>query len=213
MVVATSATTRDLRYERFAGLCAIATGAGGLAYAVAFVIILDSAPKAAATASSLFLMIGGLLSIVVLVALYQRLREIEPSFALLGLLLGTVAAAGSAVHGGFDLANIANPPGIALGDLPNPADPRGFLTFGVTALTVAVLAWLITRSGSLPRRLGHLGYVSAALLMVIYVGRLTVLNPKAPVLLAAALLAGFVVNPAWYVWLGLELMRRPSDGR
>lgn len=79
---------------------------------------------------------------------------------------------------------------------------------------MAVLAWLIVRVGTLPRRLGQLGFVSAALLVVIYVGRLTVLNPKAPVLLAAALLVGFVVNPAWFVWLGLELRRpEPSGGR
>jgi hypothetical protein len=194
-------------FERVAGACAIVAGIGGLAYAVAFVIILRSAPKAAATTSSVFLLVGGLLSAVVIVALYQRLRTTDPSFALLGLQLGTVAAVGSAIHGGFDLANLINKPGSELGNLPNPVDPRGLLTFGVTALAIAVFAWLITRNDSMPRRLGHLGFVSAALLVVIYLGRLIVLNPKSPGLLVAALLAGFVVNPAWYVWLGRELFR------
>jgi hypothetical protein len=198
-------------YERLAGVCAIALGAGGLAYAVSFVLILrKSEPRAAETASALFLLIGGLLTIVVLVALYGRLRETEPSFAMLGLLLGTVAAIGSTAHGGYDLANIANPPGVSLGASPSAQDPRGLLTFGVMSLSVLVMSWLIIRSGTLPRRLGHLGYVSAVLLMVIYLGRLIVLDPESPLLLATALLAGFVVNPTWFVWLGLELRRAPA---
>jgi hypothetical protein len=41
----------------------------------------------------------------------------------------------------------------------------------------------------------------------IYLGRLIVLDPKSPVLLVAALLAGFIVDPAFYVWLGIELRR------
>ena len=201
-------------FERFAGLCAIAAGIGGFAYAVAFVLLLRSAPKAASTASALFLLVGGLLSAVVLVALYRRLRETDPSFALLGFQLGTVAAIGSAIHGGFDLANIVNRPEAGLDGLPNPVDPRGLLTFGVTALAVLVFAWLIVRGGSLPERLGYLGYVAAALLVVIYLGRLIVLNPKSPGLLVAALLAGFLVNPAWYVWLGRELLRgSPASAR
>lgn len=194
-------------FERFAGMCAIVAGAGAFAYAVAFVLILRSAPKAAATASALFLLVGGLLSAVVVVALYQRLRQTEPSFALLGLQLGTVASIGSAIHGGFDLANIVKAPGLGLGNLPNPVDPRGLLTFGVTALAVAVFAWLIVRSDSLPTRLGHLGFAAAVLLVVIYLGRLIVFNPKSPGLLVAALLAGFFVNPGWFVWLGRELLR------
>lgn len=198
-------------YERFSGICAIATGAGGFAYAVAFVLILRSAPQAADTASALFLLFGGLLTVIVLVALYQRLRETDPSFALLGLLLGTVAAIGSSVHGGYDLANIANPPGVSLGASPNAADPRGLLTFGVMSLSVLIMSWLIIRSGTLPRRLGHLGYVASFLLMVIYLGRLILLDPEAPLVLVAALLAGFVVNPTWFVWLGLELRKAPAD--
>jgi hypothetical protein len=42
---------------------------------------------------------------------------------------------------------------------------------------------------------------------VIYFGRLVIFNPKSPGLLTVALLTGFVVNPAWYAWLGLELWR------
>ncbi len=45
------------------------------------------------------------------------------------------------------------------------------------------------------------------LLLVVYLGRLIILNPKNPVLLTAAILTGFVLSPAWFFWLGRELMR------
>jgi hypothetical protein len=47
----------------------------------------------------------------------------------------------------------------------------------------------------------------ALLTVIIYVGRLTVINPANPVLLAPILLTGFLVNPVWYIWLGLVLWR------
>src|SRR3712207_8857773 len=77
-------------------------------------------------------MLMGLLSTAVLVAVYGRLRETDASFALLALVLGVAGALGSAVHGGFDLANAVNPPASTLvEEVPNPIDPRGLLTFGV----------------------------------------------------------------------------------
>jgi hypothetical protein len=55
-------------------------------------------------------------------------------------------------------------------ELPNPIDPRGLLTFG---------------------------YVSAVLLLVIFLGRLIAFDPTNPILLVAALFARLVVNPTW----------------
>jgi hypothetical protein len=196
----------DVPYGRFAAACAFVVGLGGIAYAIVFVTLLRDAGRAADAASAVLLLVGGLLSTVVLVAVYERLRDPGGSFARLALLLGTVAGIGSAVHGGYDLANVINPPTITF-SLPNPIDPRGLLTFGVTAIAVLLIAWLILRSGAFPRRLAYVGFAAALLLVVIYVGRLTILDPESPVLLVAALLAGFVVNPIWYVWLGLELRR------
>jgi hypothetical protein len=43
-----------------------------------------------------------------------------------------------------------------------------------------------------------------------YIGRLVILNPKSPSVRATALLAGFVVNPVWFAWLGLALRRAPA---
>jgi hypothetical protein len=117
-------------------------------------------------------------------------------------------AAGSAVHGGFDLANAVRPPSSPLpAEVPNAIDPRGLLTFGFTALALLVVSSLILRGGQLPRGLGWLGLLSAVLLLVIYLGRLIAFDPTNPILLVAALLSGLVVNPAWWIWLGTSLLR------
>ncbi len=191
---------RSTSFERFAGACAILAGASGFLYAVAFVVLQN------VLLSGLFLMLGGLLTTVALLAVYERLRETDASFALLALVLGIAGALGSAVHGGYDLANAVNPPA-SLPDLPNPVDPRGLLTFGVAGIALFVVGWLIGRGGRFPRGLGYLAYVSAVLLLALYLGRLIVLDTTNPVILVPALLNGFLVNPIFYLWLGLALLR------
>lgn len=111
------------------------------------------------------------------------------------------------MHGGYEVAIALHPPASRPTDLPNPLDPRGLLTFGVAGLGLFVFSWLMTRGGAFPRPLGLLGYVSAALLVVIYLGRLIVLEATSPLILVPAALEGLIVNPLWYGWLGLELRR------
>jgi hypothetical protein len=86
-------------------------------------------------------------------------------------------------------------------------DPRGLLTFGVTGLALWLFAWLILRSGQLPRGLGYLGYVVATLSIVLYLGRLIVFDAKNPIIVVPALLAGFLATPIFYIWLGVSLWR------
>ena len=83
----------------------------------------------------------------------------------------------------------------------------GLLTFGVAGVGLFVVAWLIGRGGQFPQGLGYVGYVLAVLLVVLYLGRLIVLRATSPVILVPAVLAGFIANPALYVWLGLALWR------
>jgi hypothetical protein len=193
-------TPRSAPFEGFAGRCAVLAGVAGFLYAVAFVVLQS------VLLSGLFLMLGGLLSVAVLVAVYERLRETDAAFALLALLLGVAGALGAAVHGGYDLANAFNPPP-SLPDLPNPVDPRGLLTFGAAGIALFVVAWLIVRGGRFPRGLAYLAYLSAVLLVALYLGRLIVLDPASPVIVLPAQLNGFLVNPALYIWLGLALLR------
>jgi hypothetical protein len=68
-------------------------------------------------------------------------------------------------------------------------------------------ACLILRGGRLPRGLGWMALVAGALLVYVYIGRLTILDPKSGALLPFAVLSGFVVNPLWYAWLGVSMLR------
>ena len=194
-------------FERLAGATAVAVGIGGLLYSVAFVIISRSAPDTGRFLSSLLLLIGGVLGIQVMAALYRRLRDVDAGFALVGLLFGFAGALGSTVHGAYDLANFLHPPAVLASDIPSAVDPRGILTFGLSGLAVLVMARLMSRGGGFPARLALLGYLSGVLLVLIYLGRLIVLDPVSPLILGPAALEGFVVNPVWYIWLGMTLWR------
>jgi hypothetical protein len=193
-------------FERFAGGCAIAVGVGTILYSVAFIVALRTTLPSAVTAAAFLLLLGGLLTTPVSVALYLRLRPAEEGFALWALLLALIGATGSVIHGGFDLARLVGPPTLPT-EIPNAVDPRGLLTFGIAGVAVFVFAALIRRGGGLPRGLGVLGMVAGGLLLFIYLGRLLIFDPTNPVLLVAAILGGLVVNPAWYVWLGISLRR------
>lgn len=198
---------KSVSFEKFAGFSAILTGIAGLLYSVAFIVISRSDPDLGGLLSALFLMLGGFFATPVLVALYNRLREMEPGFALWAVLLGIVGAFGSVIHGGLDLANAINPPVVSEG-LPSEINPRGLLTFGVTGIALFVFSWLMRRSRSFPNNLAYLGYLFAISMIIIYLGRLIVLDPTNPIILIPALLAGFILNPLWYIWLGLVFWRK-----
>jgi hypothetical protein len=188
----------------------LAAAVGGLGYSAAFMTYLKSGSTGGAKVATMLLLGGGLVVSVVLVAVYDRVRPIDPGFARWALVLGLVAAAGSAIHGAYDLANfVKRPVGAPAGisNLPNAVDPRGLMTFGVSGLAVLVMAWLVWRGGAFPRRLAYVGFAAGVLLIVVYLGRLIILNPKNPLVLTAAILTGFVLNPLWFAGIGMSLWR------
>lgn len=205
------ATERSISrsFERFAGCCAIVAGMLILLYSVSSIVIAPRTPNLATTLGAVLLLLGGLLNSAVIVAVCIRLQETDAVFAVWALLLGVVGALGSMVHGGYDLANALNPPASSSIDLPNPIDPRGLLTFGLTGVVVLVIAWLIRRGGQFSYGLGYLGYLLGVLLIITYAGRLTAPGSTNPVILGSTLLAGFVVSPVWHIWIGVGLLRGP----
>jgi hypothetical protein len=199
-------------FERFAGFCSILAGLAGLLYSSFFVASLRASQNAVGPAA-FFLMATGLLSFPVITAVYERLRRTESGFALLALILGVLGALGSFLHGAYDLAVLLGPR-VRITPPANAVDPRGVLTFAANGLSVLLVALLITKGAAFSRGLSRLGYLLAALLLIIYLGRLILFDPNQPVLMTSALLAGFLVSPAWYVWLGLELRKgaQTSEG-
>ena len=194
-------------FEKFAGWGAILAGLSGFLYSISFIVLRSE------LLSALFLMLGGLFSTSALTALYQRLRGTESGFALLGLLLTISAALGSTIHGGYNLANAIHPPASDIAGLPSAIDPRGLLTFGVSGLGLFLLSWLMTQDMRFPKRLAYVGYLSATLMIILYLGRLIILQATNLAIVIPALLEGFIVNPLWYIWLGLTLIRSQSQSK
>ena len=187
-------------FDRLAGSCAVLTGAASVVYAVAFVVLKNDGLSAA------MLGLSGLLTTAVFVALYERLRALDAPLALWGLILGLAGALGALIHGGYDLANALHPPPTPNLDLPSAVDPRGLLVFGIAGVALLIVATLLGRAADFPRGLAMLGYISAALLIVLYLGRLIILDAKHPLIVVVALLSGFLVNPAWNIWVGVTLL-------
>jgi hypothetical protein len=196
------ATDASPSYQRFASVCAILAGIVTLVYSVAFVLLANE-PLA-----SVSLLANGLLGTVVMVCLYERLKAADTSYALWALLLALAGSLGAALHGGYDLAALLHQHGPVDASLPSSVDPRGLLTFGASGIGLWVFSQLIARGTSdFPKLLGYLGYVVAALQIVLYLGRLILFDAANPVIVVPALLAGFIATPLWYAWLGVSLWR------
>lgn len=193
-------------FDRLAGTAAVLVAIGGIAYSVSFVVAVKAPSEAALNLSWVLLLLGGLLGTLVLVAVYRRVRDTDPGLALWGMVLGAVGTIGSAVHAGWEVAMIVQP--VARNpDAPAPMDPRGLLTFGMTGLGILVLAWLMRRGRSLPAALGTLGIALGAGMLLVYLGRLLIIDPTNPALLGIAGITGLIAHPWWFIWLGRSLRR------
>jgi hypothetical protein len=197
-----SAHAPDRRFDTLGGVAALAAALVSIVYAAAFVVLRND------LLASLALMAGGLLSAAALFAVYERVRGAGP-LATLGLAFGFIGTIGAAVHGAYDLANVFHPPSAGLAG-PHPIDPRGFLTFGVAGLGLICLSIAGLRVGGLKRPLLYLGLLLGAVLIVIYLGRLIVLDPASMLVLGPALV-GAILSPIWYASIGYLLLTGRAD--
>jgi hypothetical protein len=193
-----------------AAVSAVATWASGLLYSVSFVFVARSAPTLGAGLSGFFLAAGGILGASALLGLALRLRAAGGDLVLWPLFFGLAGALAATLHGGYELANALHPAdtSVALSQV----DPRGLGTFGLAAISILAFGWLIARDPGFPTGLAYLAYLSGVLLALTYLARLIVLTPSNPLVLVPAALEGFLVNPAWYLWLGAA-MAKPAPTR
>jgi hypothetical protein len=195
-------------FARLAGWCGVVAGVAALAYSVTFAVVVQDGARWAQWSSTLLLGLGALVALPVVVALFLRVRDADEGFAMLALAVGVLGAGGTLFHATFDLGNLANHPGRTF-DYPSPTDPRGFATFLLAGLTIALFSVLLGRSGA-PRGLVRLGVVVAVLLVWVWIGRLTALDPKAAWVAPAVVGSGCIGVPLWYCWVGRLLLRSPA---
>jgi len=191
-----------MSFNRYAGWLSILAGVAGLGYAVAFVVLKN------AELSAVFLTLAPLLAVAGLVAVFERVREIDSGYATLALALGAFGSLAASTHGAYDLGVALHPATTAsdaIKDLPFPVDPRGYATFGLTGLSVVILAWLSTRTPELPSWVGPLGLVLGIFLVITWLGRLIVLDATSLLVLGPALVSG-ILSPVFFLALGAWLL-------
>jgi len=198
----------SITYRHTAYPSAWLAGLSGFLYSVSFVLIARSNAGLGTGLSGFFLLIGGILGASALLGLFERLQPSSGTYATWALMLGLAGSFAATLHGGYDLAVAIHPPNQVI-NFPSPVDPRGLGTFGLTGASLLAFAFLMQRDRTFPRGLVALGYLSGVLLVLIYVSRLTILDASNLLVLAPAGIEGFVINPAWYIWLGVAL-RKPA---
>jgi hypothetical protein len=200
--------------SRFGGISAIVVGALSILYAVFYLLIKPQAPALGSMGSAIILASSGFFTAAAYVALDARVRAAHPEQARWALILGAGASIATLLHGIygallFNAVSSAADPAVratlmAMQQAPSPVNPGGLAAFGVVGVVGAAYSWLILRSGALPRALGYLGLVNAALLLTLFFAN--VAGVTALVLLSGGL-TSVIVGPIWWVMLGLRLLR------
>jgi len=196
-------------FERFAGFCALFVGLGALVYAILFITIVEGNDETEPWFA--ILLVGAIVTVPVMVALYFRLRAFDQAAALTALVLGLFGAIGGILHGGYELAAIVTPPNE--GYYPGVESvTKGVLRYLVAGLALLLIAWLVWASALLPRGIAYLAGVGGVLLVFIYVGRLfDFITPGDYVSLIPPIVYGFLVHPLLYGWIGLTFLRAHAE--
>ena len=194
-----------LNFDRTASWMAYLSAAVALAYSLSFGYYVREGDRWAQYTSSGLLIAGGLVGLPVLVAIYLRVRHVDEGFAIVGLVVAAAAALGTVLHGAHDVAAFAHPEKVTTSaDYPNFTDPRGFSTFALFGLGMIVLA-AMTRGAGFAKPIPAVGAISGVLAVIVYIGRVTVLDPKRWWVAIAAVGAGVVGVPLWNVLVGRAL--------
>ena len=143
-----------------------------------------------------------------IVALYYRLRSVNEGWAFFATLVGLVASVGTIANALYQVAHLqyvalAGDANLARVEFlaPSPINPYGIMTFGLTGLWFLIAALLMLRT-NVPRLLSYLGLVAFADLAAGFIGSIAGIGILATI---AALIAGAVGGPIFWLWLGIVL--------
>jgi hypothetical protein len=189
----------SVSFSRLAGWSSILAGVAGAGYAVAFVVLKN--PQLSAQ----FLVLAPLLAVPGLVAVFDRVREVDAGIATVALALGAFGSLAASSHGAFDLSNQLHPPASLPADVPSQIDPRGYATFALTGLALLLLASLANRTPELPRWVGPTGTALGIFLVLTWLARLVVLDATSMLVLLPALVSG-LLSPIFFLLLGAWLL-------
>lgn len=200
----------DRSFTRFGGLAAFLLGLTSWAAVLAYAVLVqpDTDPQLLeVTTARIGLQIVQFLyaliafwALFAIVAVYYRVRSVGEAWAFFATLVGVVAAVGTMVASMYDVAGLRQTPPVAG---VSPANPLAVMSFGLTGLWFLIANLLLWRTTA-PRALALLGLVTAA---VLFWGFLSSLSENGGVVYLAALFAGALAGPIYWLWLGRQLRR------
>jgi hypothetical protein len=144
-----------------------------------------------------------------IVAVHWIVRAHGEAWSFFATLVGVTASAATITASLYPIAftrNVLRQPIDVAQPLPTavpPTDPLSVMTFGLTGLWFLIANLLLWRA-PVPRRLVALGFVAAADLLF---GFLAALGAQASLVALAAIVAGAVGGPIYWLWLGVTLRR------
>ena len=190
-------------FLRFGATAAMLTGILSILYAVFFLFVSRVSEVTGILVSWILLGVTGFFAAAAYVALYQRLKDHEPGFALYTMLFGAMSAFAMLQHGAFEAIGILRSGAVsAANGAPSQVDAAGLASFGVIGVVAFLWGWLILRTGVLPRTLGYIGILNSVLLIVLFLA--TVFSSQTVILLSGGL-TSVIVGPVWWIWLGRAL--------
>ncbi len=156
-------------------------------------------------------------ALIGIIASYYRIREAGEAWTFFATLVGAVAAVGTIANGLYQLANLKylgslhtsngqNTLVTTLFNAPPATNPFGVMTFALTGVWFLVVAVLMLRT-NLPKLLAVLGFVAVADLTF---GFITSLAGSATLPVYAAVIAGAVGGPIFWLWYGILLLRHKA---
>jgi hypothetical protein len=219
----------DRSFVRLGGLAGILLALGSLAAVAIYYTLVPAAQHLPVTDANGYLAslaqdsMGTLLfqgvyafialcALVGIIATYFRVRALGEAWAFFATLVGAIAAAGTVLSSVYQFANVqylaAHP---ALGqqaavtfDAPSPVNPLGVMGFALTAIWFLVIGLFFLRGANQPRLLGILALVAFADLVA---GFAASIAGSQTIMIGAALIAGAVGGPVFWLWQGLRLWR------
>lgn len=141
-----------------------------------------------------------------IVAVHWIARPQGEAWSFFATIVGLIASAGTISSSLYSVAatrnallsNATSVNGIS------PTDPLNVMTFALTGLWFLIADLLLWRTARVPRLLVLLGFVAAADL---FAGFLGALAANEVIAMWAAIIAGAVGGPLYWLWLGLTLRR------
>ncbi len=204
-----SGDVSDRSFIRFGGLAGILLAISSWAGVVVYYAAADGGRDLVGLETfRLLYALAAVWALFGIVAVHWVARATGEAWSFFAAIVGVVASAGTVTASLYQVAGLR----AALLDpsirptAASPTDPLHVMSFALAGLWFVVADLLLWRA-RFPRWLVVLGFVSAADLAAGFIGAL---SAQESIVTLAAIGAGAVAGPLYWVWLGV-LLRRRSD--